>query len=218
MTSLVQGAIGVVDSCESKFALVGETGYFQGRQDQARKENNLPELLPNQGKRNVIAVDDTIKRIQPHREIASGDSSLLQQLLIQLQGPIRDFQDQVDRAADLVITGLAYCYDVPKLPSGFITPKCILLAEYDIIVDVFANAISDFERYTLRALAKAASIQHSDGHQVRFFHSLQRASLDRHDLFSSHPSMIAEPNQNSIPYLSSSTSLDIQSQLHFYRP
>ncbi len=66
---------------------------------------------------------------------------------------------------DVIIACLAYCYDVPKLPSGAVTPKGIGIEEIDIRLELFSTAIANFDKASAEALSRAA-IEDMDGAQV----------------------------------------------------
>ena len=57
-------------------------------------------------------------------------------------------------------SSLAYCYDVPTLPSGALTPRGIPLHEIDLQVHIFAEALEQFDRDSAAALEHAASIEY----------------------------------------------------------
>ncbi len=141
MTGLVANAIATVDACESKFALIGEQEtdetYVQTpagsplseepEAGSARLANDNSGDATDSPFKSSGSLADKVKLVKPRREIESGDAELLESILTQVRGPIADFQGRLDRAVDAIVTCLAYCCDLPKLPSGSITPKGIRL-------------------------------------------------------------------------------------------
>ncbi|KAK0101939.1 hypothetical protein ONS95_001251 [Cadophora gregata] len=106
---------------------------------------------------------DNLELIKPHKEIASGDIELLKYLVGRITKPLADLQDAIDRSVDAVTSCLAYCYDVPKLPSGARAPSGIQLEEIDIRVDILTEALTNFDRDSASALETAATL-HDLGH------------------------------------------------------
>ncbi|KAH8894056.1 hypothetical protein GQ53DRAFT_839737 [Thozetella sp. PMI_491] len=100
-----------------------------------------------------------IKLLKATPEIASGDLELLESLLLRVREPVSNMLDQTKNAIDLVMVCLAYCFEVKRLPDGTPTPKGIMLEEIDIRVDLFDNAITDFDKSYTGALMKAASLE-----------------------------------------------------------
>ncbi len=176
MAGLVQSVVATVDSCESKFALVGENGMQraavppqataqssagQSRDDVREAEAVIDDHATTAG--NSLA--DKVKLVKPRREIESGDAELLESILDRIRQPVTYFQGQIDGAVDVIIACLAYCYDVPKLPSGAVTPKGIGIEEIDIRLELFSTAIANFDKASAEALSRAA-IEDMDGAQV----------------------------------------------------
>jgi hypothetical protein len=107
-----------------------------------------------------------LELVKPKKEIASGDVELLKYLVSHVTKPICDLQEKIDRSVDVVTCCLAYCYDVPKLPSGARPPKGIQLQEVDIRVDILKAALVDFDRDSASALETAAQLHDLDHPQV----------------------------------------------------
>lgn len=101
---------------------------------------------------------DNLKLIKPEKEIESGDIDLLKYLVSRIVKPLVDLQEKIDRSVDVVTSCLAYCYDVPKLPSGARAPSGIELQEIDIRIDVLTEALADFDKKSAAALESAASL------------------------------------------------------------
>jgi hypothetical protein len=49
----------------------------------------------------------------------SGDVHLLEHIMSQIRHPATAMREQIQDAVRLITSALAYCYDVPKMPSGF---------------------------------------------------------------------------------------------------
>lgn len=109
---------------------------------------------------------EELELVKPHREIESGDIELLKYLVRQITKPLTDLQSAIDKSVDVVTSCLAYCYDVPILPSGARAPSGIELDEIDIRVDILTEAIALFDKDSASALETAASAQDIDHPQV----------------------------------------------------
>lgn len=104
--------------------------------------------------------------IKPHKEIESGDVELLKYLVSRVARPLTELQTVIDQSVYVVTSCLAYCYDVPNLPSGAPSPSGIELEEIDIRVDLLTDAMADFDRNSAAALESAASLQDLEHLQV----------------------------------------------------
>ncbi|TEY40781.1 hypothetical protein BOTCAL_0421g00090 [Botryotinia calthae] len=109
---------------------------------------------------------DNLELIKPRKEIEYGDIDLLKYLVQRIAKPLSNLQENIDRSVDVVSSSLAYCYDVPKLPSGTRAPTGIRLEEIDIRVDILIDAIADFDRTSASALENAAVLHDLGGPQV----------------------------------------------------
>lgn len=97
--------------------------------------------------------------VKPRKEIEFGDIELVKHLVNRIAKPLSDLQETIDRSVDVVTSCLAYCYDVPKLPSGAKPPTGIQLEEIDIRVDILNDAIVSFDRDSSMALEGAGTTQ-----------------------------------------------------------
>ncbi|CAG8958777.1 hypothetical protein HYFRA_00011727 [Hymenoscyphus fraxineus] len=102
---------------------------------------------------------EDLELVKPKKEIEFGDIELLRYLVHRIAKPLEDLQEKIDRSVDVVTSCLAYCYDVPRLPSGARAPHGIHLQEIDIRVDILVEALGDFDKNTASALEGAASIR-----------------------------------------------------------
>ncbi|KAL2060893.1 hypothetical protein VTL71DRAFT_8945 [Oculimacula yallundae] len=107
-----------------------------------------------------------LELIKPQKEILSGDIELLKHLVGRIAKPLAELQNAIDRSVDVVTSCLAYCYDVPKLPSGARAPTGIQLEEIDIRVDILTDALASFDTDSSSALETAASFRNLDQPQV----------------------------------------------------
>lgn len=189
MAGLVRNVITLISACESKFALIGEdiedppsrTSESDASSDSSHSESDDSssedsgsddagrEGMSRSSKKKLKslkarqALADVLNELKPHREIASGDVDVLESLLGRVREPVAELLTNVNDAIDLVMTCLAYCYDVKRLPSGAIVPKGIRIEEVDIRVDIFATAIASFDISSTEALGKAALVGAADG-------------------------------------------------------
>jgi hypothetical protein len=130
------------------------------------KKDKKGKKKKNRSKTRLEREIEDLELVKPKKEIASGDVELLKYLVSHVAKPICDLQEKIDRSVDVVTCCLAYCYDVPKLPSGARPPKGIQLQEVDIRVDILKAALVDFDRDSASALETAAQLHGLDHPQV----------------------------------------------------
>ncbi|KAH8804660.1 hypothetical protein F5884DRAFT_796815 [Xylogone sp. PMI_703] len=109
---------------------------------------------------------EDLELIKPKKEIEYGDVELLRHLVTKVRKPLIDLQKSIDTSVNVVSACLAYCYDVPKLPTGTRPPKGIHLQEIDIRVDILSDAITQFDKASSIALEKAAALDTMDTPQI----------------------------------------------------
>ncbi|KIN08621.1 hypothetical protein OIDMADRAFT_100340 [Oidiodendron maius Zn] len=109
---------------------------------------------------------ENLELVKPRKEIESGDIELLQFLVRRIAKPLADLQEKIDRGVDVVTICLAYCYDVPRLPSGARRPTGIELEEVDIRIDILVDALKDFDRDSASALEGAAALHDLDQRHI----------------------------------------------------
>jgi hypothetical protein len=107
-----------------------------------------------------------LELVKPKKEIEYGDVELLKYLVARIAKPLADLQHKIDEGVDVVASCLAYCYDVPKLPSGVRAPSGIQLEEIDIRVDILTTALAEFDKDSASALETAAVMHDLDHPQV----------------------------------------------------
>jgi hypothetical protein len=193
---LVRNVITLISACESKFALVGDESEIHVEDDDEDEEasssdssdsdsNDDPDMptsdSENSDEEHVRAKrKEALKKMKaghriprervnlakPKREIAAGDAELLESVLLEVREPIAELQKHVRSAIELVIMSLAYCYDVRRLPSGAVTPRGIMLEEFDLRIDIFETAVKSFDKSSMDALASAASAEREESGQL----------------------------------------------------
>ncbi|KAI0161133.1 hypothetical protein GGR52DRAFT_161306 [Hypoxylon sp. FL1284] len=182
MSRLVQVTICLITACESKYALAGHK-YGEDEPespDEKKPENGGSDSDPDSssdsesednsdGKKSEGGAKKARRRskfvenlqlVKPVREIESGDIELLEHILNQIRRPTEVLHHHIQEAAHVITSSLAYCYDVPHLPSGAPTPKGVTLEEIDLRVNMFTEALDLFDRDSAAALEHAASIEY----------------------------------------------------------
>ncbi|KAI1770718.1 hypothetical protein F4818DRAFT_251447 [Hypoxylon cercidicola] len=178
MSRLVQVTICLINACESKYALAGhkygedkpespnenedsdsesDSSSDSDSEDDSDDEKSGSEAKKVRRKSRYVK---NLELVKPIREIESGDIELLEHILSQIRGPTMALHLHIQAAVYVITSSLAYCYDVPHLPSGAPTPKGIILEEIDLRVNMFAEALSQFDRDSAAALEHAASIEY----------------------------------------------------------
>ncbi|TVY91041.1 putative membrane protein [Lachnellula willkommii] len=155
MKKLVANTIALIGACESKYALMGDDD--DKKETESKAEHQL----------NGVAEEANIESgNESSHSIESGDIELLKYLVARIAKPLVDLQEKIDRSVDVVTSCLAYCYEVPKLPSGARAPKGIELQEIDIRIDILIEALADFDKNSASALEGAAALHDLDLPQV----------------------------------------------------
>ncbi|CAD6443609.1 3276d83e-2de8-4598-b906-522247e0224f [Sclerotinia trifoliorum] len=131
-----------------------------------RKQKNKRRKDRKKDKSLIEKEMENLELIKPRKEIEYGDIDLLKYLVHRIAKPLSNLQEKIDRSVDVVSSSLAYCYDVPKLPSGIRAPAGIRLEEIDIRVDILVDAIADFDKTSAAALEGAAALHDLGGPQV----------------------------------------------------
>ncbi|KAJ6444528.1 malate transporter, aliminium toerance [Purpureocillium lavendulum] len=167
MTSAVQNIIILIGACENKFIVLGNDeevdGPVMGTERPSRpvtpdltpeSEPSTPVSRPKLDKAKSYA--DRIDKVKPVKELETGSAQLLESIVERIKAPVLEFQASLDDAVNLVASCLAYCYDVPTLPSGAPAPDGIPLEEIDLRIDDFTEAIARFDRRSTDELKRAA--------------------------------------------------------------
>ncbi|KAI0478508.1 hypothetical protein GGR56DRAFT_630605 [Xylariaceae sp. FL0804] len=179
MPRLVQVTISLINACESKYALAGyghNTESSPTKETAAVDEDLDSDTSSSSGEdthdhnlrseptdsRRKSSYLRNLQAIKPIREIESGDIDLLEQIMWKVRAPALSLQSQIMEAAQVVSCALAYCYDMPKLPSGSKVPNGIILEEIDTHIDIFTGALSKFDMDSAVALQDAAAMFFGD--------------------------------------------------------
>jgi hypothetical protein len=107
----------------------------------------------------MICIDD----VRPLREITTASVQKLEDVLQRLREPVSAFRKDFRRAALMVMSSVAYCYDVPRLPSGLRRPHGISVEEVDLHMDAFRDAMKKFDERSTRELKLAALSETAQG-------------------------------------------------------
>ena len=183
MTGLVQNTLALIGSCENKFVMLEansiedddvEIGHELGEmpipKGNKAKESALPanlavklsQQMPNAKRQLDAAIakkgdhEKRVENVKPTREIGSGSVALLESILSRIHDPVKEFQGSMTEAVALLIACLAYCFDVPVLPSGAYAPKGVPLEEIDMQIDAFTDALAKFDCQSEDELRRAA--------------------------------------------------------------
>lgn len=163
MSDLVQSAVTLISACEDKFIVL------ENDTDSIGDDLTAIDTCELNGIARVSTADDYLKRLEnakPMREIEASSAGLLESILERIREPVQDFQGSLREAVRLVIVCLAYCYDVPRLPSGAPAPGGIHLEELDLRIDSFTEALSLFDTRCAEELRRSA--MDDKGHSVDF--------------------------------------------------
>lgn len=182
MAGLVRNVNTLISACESKFVLmaadtesesdgshdsassVSENGMFSpDYQEFMREENGQGSRRPSRRSQLPMStrtsLEERLEHVKPQREIATGNPDVLETLLARVREPVSDLLSQVDAAILLVVSCLAYCYDIEKLPTGVVAPKGISIEELDIRVDTFAAAVAFYDLCFQDSLSRVAAAE-----------------------------------------------------------
>ncbi|KAI1327485.1 hypothetical protein F5Y16DRAFT_410262 [Xylariaceae sp. FL0255] len=157
MARLVQITICLINACEGKFALAdSELDTSGGEESEEKGKRAKPSPGPKtspKATKHIWRLDS----IKPIRQIESGDLDLLEHVMSPIRQPVRALQEDMKEAVDLVMSALAYCYDVPHLPSGSVAPDGLMLEEIDIRTERFTLALQQFNLESAEALKRASA-------------------------------------------------------------
>ena len=168
MANLVRDIITVIGACENKLLMIGCEGEDQDsstideksrpttratdRQDEdqvtatATGSSLRPSLMPRTKSSTKEEFLEKLRLVKPSREMEEGDAELLESILARIRRAVKEFDGAIVEAVTFLIACLAYCYDVPKLPSGASAPKGVLLEEIDLRIDTFADALASYDK------------------------------------------------------------------------
>ncbi|KAF4345349.1 Lactobacillus histidine kinase [Fusarium beomiforme] len=140
MGNLVQNTIRIIGACENKFIVL--------QNDNNSEDESDSDLSEPSGIKRMNTFDDYLQRVEeskPLREIEASSASLLESIIGRIREPVEEFEASLKEAVRLVIVCVAYCYDVRRLPSGSPAPRGIHLHELDFRIDLFMEAITNFD-------------------------------------------------------------------------
>ncbi|GAP84897.1 putative malate aliminium toerance [Rosellinia necatrix] len=151
MARLVQVTISLINACESKYAMSAsdENEHLTDEHDDQYESDSSSDTGITEHQRNIAL-------IKPIREIELGDADNLEHIMSQIRRIAKEMQDQIQDAIHLIVSALAYCYDVSQLPCGSRKPGGILLQEMDIRTEIFTEALAKFDTDSAVALESVA--------------------------------------------------------------
>ncbi|KAF7558984.1 hypothetical protein G7046_g5169 [Stylonectria norvegica] len=155
MTNLVQSTITLIGACENKFIVLENDARSIG--DDLTTIDTLDSELAEM--KRMSTAEDYLRKMEnakPMREIEASSASLLESIVTRIREPVEDFDASLKEAVVLVVSCIAYCYDVPRLPSGAPAPTGIHLQELDLRIDHFTNALSIFDSRCAEELRRTA--------------------------------------------------------------
>ncbi|KAF7546501.1 hypothetical protein G7Z17_g8385 [Cylindrodendrum hubeiense] len=165
MSNLVQSTVTLIGACENKFVVLENETRCMG-DDLTTTDSYVSDSSEI---RRMSTIDDYLRRVEnakPIREIEASSANLLESILERIREPVQEFELALKEAFSLVVSCLAYCYDVPRLPSGAPAPTGIHLEEVDLRIDHFTEALSNFDASCARELKRSS--MDSRGHGIDF--------------------------------------------------
>lgn len=177
MAVMVQNVVTLIGACENKFVVVGKDDHMSDSstieeaqdlsatpQHAQGTQKNIPKPSPDvreKSKKSKRTDLNQVDSVKPIKELEASSAELLESILARVRGPVQELQTSLTEAANLVFLCVAYCFDVPKLPSGAPAPKGIPLEEIDLRIDHFSNALAHFDFRSAEEL-KQATMDQSD--------------------------------------------------------
>lgn len=168
MSDMVQNVLTLIGACENK--LVVDSHDHRSDSSTIDEEPDVPTTPRNsEASQKFVSVASTdlarkmkkahfsqVDSVRPVKELEASSAEFLESILAPLRGPVHEFQESLSEAANLVTLCLAYCFHVPRLPSGAPAPKGIPLEEMDLRIDHFSHALALFDFKAAEELKKAA--------------------------------------------------------------
>ena len=115
MTKLLANTVAIISTCESKFALAGDSADDGSRKKSAQHEE---KTMKEHGVSDEDVAKVDLELLKPHREIEFGDIHLLRFLLNRVAKPYREINPVVSKAVTLITSCIAYTYVSTCLLSG----------------------------------------------------------------------------------------------------
>ena len=165
MSRLVQNVVTLIGACENKYVLLkttsAEEDVTENSESNMTPEDSVsepadPHTLQKVSEEEEDDLNCPVDDVKPVREIESGSVDLLESILLRLRGPVEEFEDSFKEATNLAMACIAYCFDVPKLPSGVPIPQGIEVEEIDLRIDAFTDAFARFDKRSTEELQLAA--------------------------------------------------------------
>ncbi|KAM0488312.1 hypothetical protein ACHAP7_001304 [Fusarium lateritium] len=170
MSNLVQNTLTIIGACENKYLVLKNDDRYED-DDVLSSERSSSE---HAGIRRMNTFDNYLQKVEqakPVREIEASSANMLESIVERIREPVREFETRMKEAVRLVIVCVAYCYDVRWLPSGAPAPKGIHLEELDFRIDLFVEAISNFDSSCTMELRRSA--MDKSGHSIDFMPRLE---------------------------------------------
>ncbi|KAF5666196.1 histidine kinase [Fusarium heterosporum] len=170
MGNLVQNAITIIGACENKHLVLDDANNYED-DDLSSSGRSVYE---NSEIKRMNTFDDYLQKVEqakPVREIEASSANFLESIIERIRDPVREFEASMKEAVRLAIVCVAYCYDVPWLPSGAPAPKGIHLQELDFRIDLFSEAIVNFDSNCAMELRRSA--MDKSGHSIDFMPRLE---------------------------------------------
>ncbi|PHH76569.1 hypothetical protein CDD80_1430 [Ophiocordyceps camponoti-rufipedis] len=145
MTGLVRNVTTLIGACENKFVVVGKNEHSDEKNGAKGKRDKTAGKKSGRRASRRVSRAKHFPSVKPIKEIETSSAELLEAILTRIRGPAQVFQVSVAESANLVILCLAYCFDVPKLPSGAAAPRTVSLQELDVRIDKFARSLTLFD-------------------------------------------------------------------------
>ncbi|PTB70639.1 hypothetical protein BBK36DRAFT_1174993 [Trichoderma citrinoviride] len=152
MSRLSQSVITLIGACENKFIVLDEEDMEDSGLSTEDDDGWLtPKCLTALDIANPSSTETPVGHssrvdyIKLNRQIRLSSAKLLESIVTRIRAPVQQFQVSTNEAVLVLIACLAYCYDVPTLPSGAPTPRGIRLEEIDLRIDIFTDALASFD-------------------------------------------------------------------------
>ncbi|KJZ79878.1 hypothetical protein HIM_00592 [Hirsutella minnesotensis 3608] len=169
MTAMVQNVITLIGACENKFVVVGKhADSGSSSVDEEKCDRPITPAADSEAEARIASPRETektkkrkrpqyhrVNSVKPIKEMTTSSSEVLESILARVRDPVQEFRSSLAEAANLVVLCLAYCYDVPRLPSGALAPKGIPLEEIDLRIDYFSQSLALFDSRSTEQLKRA---------------------------------------------------------------
>lgn len=170
-SGLVQNVVTLINACENKYVMLSaatdvesprqasKPPFSKGAPPGSQALHQLVEDDMQDEEDHLVSIDD----VKPLREITTASVQKLEAVLQRLREPVSAFGEEFRRAVLLLMSSIAYCYDVETLPSGVRRPDGIEVEEMDLHLDAFLDAIRKFDERSTRELKLACLLETGQG-------------------------------------------------------